>query len=131
MQQHRTVSSTLVAGLLALGLAPAAHAADTDADSEAASASEEPAPISDQQLEQFTLALTDIREIRMKYIPRLKAATSQEERQQLKQAGQQEMVEAIRDKGLGIQEYNRIGSRLGNEKELRQRMKAMLEQNSS
>jgi len=129
MQHHRTASAFALAGLLALGTGSTALAAGDESSGNSGTATEQ-APISDQKLEQFTTAMADVREIRMDYGSQLQQAESQDKRQKLKQEGQQEMLEAIRDSGLKVEEYNRIGNRLGNDKELQQRLKKMMSEQS-
>lgn len=127
MRHRHTTTPMLLAGLLSLGLGAPALAADENANREAAGT---PGPITDQQLKQFAAALSDVRDIRTEYTSKLRQADSREERQNLKKRGQREMVQVIRDSGLDLKQYNRIGGRVGGDKELRQRMKEMLGQQS-
>lgn len=127
MQHHRTASALALAGLLTLGTGSVALAEESDSSGNAAATTDEQARISDPKLEKFTLALADVRRIRTEYGPKLQQADSREKRTQLKKTGQQEMIQAIRDSGLELKEYNRIGNRLGSDQELQQRMKQMME----
>lgn len=127
MQHHRTASALALAGLLTLGTGSVALAGESDSSGNTAATTDEQARISDPKLEQFTLALADVRQIRVEYGPKLQQAESREQRTQLKKAGQQEMIQAIRDSGLELKEYNRIGNRLGSDQKLQQRMKQMME----
>lgn len=125
MQHHRTTSAILLAGLIALGAGPAIAAGEGEANENAASQSQQ-AQISDQKLQQFTLALADIRDIRMEYGPKLQQAENEKQQRELKKQGRQAMMQAIRDSGLEVKEYNRIGNRLGSDEELQQRVQEMM-----
>lgn len=125
MQHHRTTSAILLAGLIALGAGPAIAAGEGEANENAASQSQQ-TQISDQKLQQFTLALADIRDIRMEYGPKLQQAEDKKQQRELKKQGQQAMMQAIRDSGLEVEEYNRIGNRLGSDEKLQQRVQEMM-----
>jgi len=125
MQHHRTTSALILAGLLGLGTGSTALAAGDESSGDSAATAEQ-TPIGDGKLEQFTTAMADVREIRMDYSSQLQQVESQEKRQSLKQEGRKEMVEAIRDNGLKVEEYNRIGKRVSNDKDLQKRVKNMI-----
>lgn len=134
MHNRRTLTSLALAGLVALGLATPAVAADQgDADGGNAdpAAANDTQPVSDRKLEQFALALVNVRQVRMEYTPKLQQAEDKAEQQRLRQQGRQDMLEAIRDTGLEVKEYNRIGNRIGNDAELKQRVRKIMEQQSS
>ena len=120
MQHQRLTATILLTGLLA---AAPAWAEQTN------EASGSGAQVSDEQLQQFTLALAEVRSIRMEYMPRVQEAESREQRNQLKQQGREEMLEAIRDTGLEVDEYNRIGQRIGNDADLKRRVQEMMRAN--
>jgi hypothetical protein len=130
MQHHRTTSAVVVAGLLALGTGQAALAEGNGSSADTGSSAEQQAGVSDEKLQKFTLAMADVRKVRMEYGPKLQQAESEQKRTQLKKEGQQEMVRAIRESGLEVKEYNRIGDRLRDDKELQQRVRQMMNQQS-
>lgn len=121
MQHQRLTATILLTGLLAATAPAWAEQANEAAGSGA--------PVSDQQLRQFTLALAEIRSIRMEYMPQVQQAESREQRNELKQQGREEMLEAIRDTGLEVKEYNRIGQRIGGSEELKRRVQQMMRAN--
>lgn len=125
MQHHRTTSAILLAALITLGAGPAVAAGEGETNEGSASQSQQ-SQVSDQKLQQFTLALADVRDIRMEYGPRLQQAETREEQRELKKEGREAMMKAIRDNGLELKEYNRIGNRLGSDKELQKRVKEMM-----
>lgn len=128
MQHHRTTSAILLAALITLGAGPAVAAGEGETNEGSASQSQQSqqSQVSDQKLQQFTLALADVRDIRMEYGPRLQQAETREEQRELKKEGREAMMKAIRDNGLELKEYNRIGNRLGSDKELQKRVKEMM-----
>jgi len=129
MQHHRTTSALVIAGLLALGTGQAALA-EENGSADTGSATEQQASVSDAKLQKFTVAMADVRKVRMEYGPKLQQAESQEKRTELKKAGQKEMIQAIRDTGLEVKEYNRIGNQLRDDKQLQQRVRKMMGQQS-
>jgi len=133
MHQHRTTTSIAVAALVALGLAAPGWAADegaADSGSAGSATDTRAEPVSDQQLEQFAVALTSMQQIRMEYAPKLRQAEDKAEQQRLKQQGRKEMIKAIRDSGLEVKEYNRIGNRIGTDSELKERVREIMQQQS-
>ncbi len=121
MQHQRLTATILLTGLLAAAVPAWAEQAEE--------ATGSGAPVSDEQLRQFTLALAEVRSIRMEYMPRVQEAESREQRNELKQRGREEMLEAIRDTGLEVGEYNRIGQRIGDDQELKRRVQQMMRAN--
>lgn len=79
-------------------------------------------PISDEQLEQFADALNEIERINDEFVAQLEQAESQEEAQELQIAAQSEMVEAVEDSGLSVEEYNAIAYRMQNDPEIQERI---------
>lgn len=129
MHNQRFTTPILLAGLLGLGLGAPAWAEDTGSTGtttgETAAGGE---PISDEKLQQFVVAMGEIREIRMEYGPKLQEAENEEEQNQLRKEGREEMLEAIRDTGLGADEYNRIGRRINNDEELKNRVRSLAQE---
>ncbi|MDX1609112.1 MAG: DUF4168 domain-containing protein [Halofilum sp. (in: g-proteobacteria)] len=133
MHHRRTLTSLALAGLVALGPAAPALAADQgDADSGNSGGAAESGtqPVSDQQLEQFAVALVNVRQVRLEYTPKLQQAEDKAEQQRLRQQGRQDMLEAIRETGLDVEEYNRLGNRIGSDAELKQRVRRIMQQHS-
>lgn len=79
-------------------------------------------PITDEQLEQFAEALDDIERINDEFVTQLEQAESQEQAQELQISAQSEMVEAVEDSGLTVEEYNAIAYRMQNDPEIQERI---------
>lgn len=82
-------------------------------------------PISEEQLEQFADALNDIERINDEFVTELEQAESQEQAQELQIAAQSEMVEAVEDSGLTVEEYNAIAYRMQNDPEIQERIEEL------
>lgn len=85
------------------------------------------ASVDDAQLEQFATALTDVRDLGNEYSEQIASAESQEEAQELQQEAQVEMVAAVEDTGMTVQEYNQIAEQMSQNPELMERVQAMLQ----
>ncbi|MGX5915671.1 DUF4168 domain-containing protein [Aliidiomarina sp. Khilg15.8] len=79
-------------------------------------------PVTDEQLEQFAAALDDIESINDDFVAQLEQAETQEEAQELQIAAQSEMVEAVEDSGLTVEEYNAIAYRMQNDPEIQEKI---------
>lgn len=128
MRHQRFTTSILLAGALGLGAGAPAWAEETDGSAAGNEATTGGEPVSDEQLQQFVVAMNEIREIRMEYAPKLQEAENEEEQNQLRQAGREEMLDAIRDSGLEAKEYNQIGQRINNDEELKQRARELAQE---
>lgn len=129
MRHRKFTKSILLAGVLGLGFGAPAWAEDTEgsgaAGNEATAGSE---PVSDEELQQFVVAMNEIREIRMEYAPKLQEAENEEKQNQLRQEGREEMLDAIRDSGLETEEYNQIGQRINSDEALQQRARELAQE---
>lgn len=123
---HRAASFArlLLAGALALGTAAPAVAAEHGG----SSGSAQEAQVSEQKLEQFVAAYAEIQAIRAEYMPKLQQAEDEEEQARLQKQGQEEMVNAVRDEGLDVSEYQRIGQKINSDQELQSRVKTLIEE---
>ncbi|SEF61467.1 DUF4168 domain-containing protein [Halopseudomonas aestusnigri] len=79
------------------------------------------APVSESDLEKFVSAEEKVNEIRQELTDELRAASDQEQAQQLQFDAQQEMVEAVESSGIEVARYNEIASRMQTDTELRER----------
>lgn len=79
-------------------------------------------PVTQEQLEQFASALNDIERINDEFVEQLESAETQEQAQELQIAAQSEMVEAVEDSGLSVEEYNAIAYRMQNDPEVQQQI---------
>lgn len=122
MHHQRFTIPALLAGLLALGFGAPAWSQDGD---DAAAGADS---VSDEELEQFVVAMSEIREIRMEYAPKLQEAESEEEQNQVRKEGREEMINAIEDSGLEADEYNQIGQSINNDEDLERRVRDMMQE---
>jgi len=122
----------LVSGLLfsSLALAQAQQEQQQGAQQEqqGAMTEEQAANFEEQELEQFADAYVKVGEIHTKYSERLQEVDSTEEAQNLQQEANDEMVEAIRETGLEVQDYSAIAAALERDPEMRQDVVAMIEE---
>lgn len=75
--------------------------------------------LSDQQVSQFKEAFGEISTIRQAYADELQNAEDPNKARKLQQQAQSEMVEAVEDSGLSVQDYNRIAGAIQQDPELR------------
>lgn len=81
-----------------------------------------------QELEQFADAYVKVGEIHTEYSQRLQEVDSTDEAQNLQQEANDEMVQAIRDSGLEVQDYSAIAAALERDPEMRQNVVTMIEE---
>lgn len=122
--------------LLALAPATTVNAADNEdsgqsgnaSDQSDAAASDE--PVTEADLEKFAAAYGQLQSVRAEYGQKLQQAEEESKQQELRKEGQQAMVSAIREEGLEIAEYRRIGKKLNNDEELRSKLQEMMQEKS-
>jgi DNA-directed RNA polymerase specialized sigma54-like protein len=116
----------------ALGLATALAAApalaeDYDYDTPPPQ-EQQAAPVSEAKLDQFVTALNEVHAIRNEAAEELEATTDPQDAQEVQQKAQQQMIEAVEEAGLTIEEYNQIATMMGSDPELQERISARLEE---
>lgn len=84
--------------------------------------------VSDKKLESFVEAREEVAQISRQWEDRLNNADSQEKLNSLQQQAQEEMVAAVRDKGLSVDEYNMIVDVSQTDPDLRKRVNEMVTQ---
>jgi hypothetical protein len=77
------------------------------------------AQVSDQQIEQFVVAFTEVRNLQQQFTQQLEGVTSQEEAQVLQQQAQQQMIEAVEEAGLSVADYNMVVAAMEQDEALR------------
>ncbi len=126
------ITALFSAALLSAGLMTGvAQAQDTTA-GDAAQSAEAQAPtqdFSDAQLQQFADASKEIAVISQDYTQQLQNAEGEEAQQQVRQAANDEMVEAVQDSGLEVNTFNAIGQAIQQDPELMQRVQGMAQGN--
>ncbi len=93
-------------------LATGGFATDSNAQNNTAPPATQPQQmnVNDAQLEEFAQAQSAIRQVQAKYQGQAKAIETREEMQSLQQKASQEMVQAIRNTDLTVQQYNQIAN---------------------
>jgi hypothetical protein len=86
--------------------------------------------VDETKLEQFVEALSEVHTIRNEAAVELESTTTTEDAQEVQQRAQQQMIDAVEESGLSIEEYNRIATLMGSDPELQQRVSAKLEERS-
>lgn len=114
-----------VALAIALGASGAAVAQQSGAQGGAQGGAQQQAPdidVSDEQVESFAEAQNRVAEIGEKWTPRMQEAESSEDVQKAREQAQQEMVIAVENAGLSVQEYNQIARAAQADEELRKKI---------
>jgi len=81
---------------------PAADSTDKGPDSQTAPT------YSDAELKSFAAAVVEVHRINDQYIPRLQAASTPDEEEQIEAAALREMVQAVEKEGLSVEKYEEI-----------------------
>ncbi|WP_157981340.1 DUF4168 domain-containing protein [Aliidiomarina sanyensis] len=87
-------------------------------------------PVTEEQLEKFVYAIGHIERINEEFVTALESVETQEQAQELQINAQREMVEAVEDTGLTVEEYNALAYRLQNDPEIQQAVEEMRESDS-
>ncbi|MGM0450685.1 MAG: DUF4168 domain-containing protein [Pseudomonadota bacterium] len=87
--------------------------------------SQEPADFSDEELQQFVDLQDRIGEIREEYVSQIEDAESEDKARELQQEAQSEMVSAIEDAGMSVQEYNAIAVAYNSNPDIQERVDEM------
>lgn len=81
------------------------------------------ASFSDADLKSFVIAALEVERISDTYLPKLKAAKTPEEQQQVENAASREMVQAVENKGISIDKYQEIATEAQANPEVAERVK--------
>lgn len=87
----------------------------------------QPIEVNDEQLEQFADAQASVNEIRVDAMTKLKNSEDPKEAQEIQQQANQEMVDAVQDTGLSVEDYNLIARAVQNDTSLQSRLQQMSE----
>jgi hypothetical protein len=105
--------------LLAVSWIPISHAQAQGAPAEGA----QPASAySDSELKSFAVAALDVQRINQAYLPKLQAAGTAEEQQQVRQEATQEMVKAVQKQGMSVDKFNEIAVQARQRPEIAERI---------
>ena len=102
MTRHR-IAIAVAATALAAGLSLPAFA-----QSEEAPEATQPAAPSDEDLQSYAAAATEIQTIVQEWQPQIEGAETPEEANELGTQAQVQMVEAVEAEGLSVEQYNQI-----------------------
>ncbi|MCC5869432.1 MAG: DUF4168 domain-containing protein [Gammaproteobacteria bacterium] len=117
-----------------LALAPAAFAeyqsdAAAAAERDYAAQAQQPAVnIDDATLDQFANAFLEVQTIQTSASQEMEQVTDQAQAQDIQQRAQDEMVQAVIDTGLSVEDYNQIAQQMNTDAELREDIMARLEE---
>ncbi|KAA0017457.1 DUF4168 domain-containing protein [Salinicola corii] len=121
------ITAFLAAAMMTTGLASAPVLAQESADS--GSQAQAPAQnFSDDQLQQFADASQDIAMISQDYTEQLQNASDEGEQQKIRQQANDEMVQAVQESGMSVEQFNSIGQAIQQDPQLMQRVKGMVQQ---
>jgi hypothetical protein len=104
---HLLVATT---PLLLLSMTAASAPAAAQSDTMQRDAPAQPADISELQIESFAVASIELQKINEKYAPIMQRTQDPNAQDQLRQEASSEMVQAVHDNGLSVQQYNTIQS---------------------
>ncbi|KZD03358.1 DUF4168 domain-containing protein [Oceanibaculum pacificum] len=132
MKQSRILTAPLMAPMAAafllaaapLGLAPAM--AQSAPPAAATPAPPSAAQISESQIDSYAEAALEINSIRTKWEPQIRQADSPEKAADAHREANKEMVSAVQNKGLSVEEYNSITAAAEADPDLSQKIVAMI-----
>jgi hypothetical protein len=78
--------------------------------------------ISDQVVETFAEARSEVLEISKQWTEKLQQADSAEEQERMRQQAQQEMVTAVQSSGMSVEEYNQVARAMQDDPALEKRI---------
>ncbi|MCC9625536.1 DUF4168 domain-containing protein [Thalassospira sp. MA62] len=81
---------------------------------------------SDEKLQQYASAVTEIQQLNTKWQQRIQQSEDPNEAQALRQDASEEMIGAVRDEGLTLDEYNQITTAATNNPELSSKITSYL-----
>lgn len=128
MQYRSTIIALLAAGALATAPAAFGQAQGQQQGQGAQQGQQAPgqgAPnmeMDAETLDSFADAYVKVRNIQSDFADQLGNVEDREKAQSLQREAQEEMVSAVKDAGLSVQEYNQVASQMQNDPELREKV---------
>ncbi|MCE3027254.1 MULTISPECIES: DUF4168 domain-containing protein [Salinicola] len=120
------ITAFLAAAMMTTGLASAPVMAQDTADS--AAKTQAPAKnFSDEQLQHFADASQQIASISQDYTEQLQNASDEGQQQKIRQQANDEMVEAVKDNEMSVEQFNAIGQAIQQDPQLMQRVQGMVQ----
>jgi len=117
-------AAAIVLGI-ALGIGPTAIIWAQDAKPPQSSSQQD---FSDQELKQFAMAALEVQRINDEYMPKMKTASTPEQRKEIESEALAKMEKAVTDKGLTVDSYKEIYSVARNDPEIAKRIGKHVEQ---
>lgn len=115
---------TIFLPALLLAIAPEGRAmAQTQAP-----AQQEASKIDESQLDSYAEAAVKIYDIRVRWEPEIRGADSQEKALEAQREARTEMIEAVRNQGLSVEEYNSITAAAQRDPRLNQKIARLIEE---
>ncbi|MFN2349679.1 MAG: DUF4168 domain-containing protein [Thioalkalivibrio sp.] len=120
----------------AFGFSAAAHAQGQPQQGDPSYGAQPPAGMEQQQsanvdpqtLDKFVDAFVAVQEIRQDFAKRLQSVEDETEAQSMQQEAQEEMIGAVEDKGLNVEQYNQVAMALQSDPAMMQRVQQMAEE---
>src|SRR5699024_188514 len=127
MSRIARISGIAVLGLSALAIVPAfAQSQAGQQQSQAPSATQQQQQdFYSDQLQSFVDASSSINDIRQSASQELQQAGDEQDREQIRKQAQSDMINAIKDAGLTLEQYNEIGRAAQSNPELAQKLRQM------
>jgi hypothetical protein len=120
----RTTRNLLMATLIA---APLAWAPAAMADSQGMETEAPDIDVSSAEVESFAAAMLDVQQLGQEWTQRMQETDDQEELSEMQQEAQEEMIGAIEDHGMTVEEYNEIATAAQQDPELAQEIQQAAE----
>lgn len=127
--RNRNIRNAPLAAALGLAVAMAAAPGMVSAQ-EGYDQAPPPVELTETKINQFVDALQEISDIRHEVSAQMEAAGDMEEAQRLQQDAQAQMIEAVENAGLTVEEYNQIASTMGSDPEMQEEIRSRLEERS-
>lgn len=122
---RKLTATALMTVLLASVPAASALAAQAQQQPQAAPQQAQAVDVSDKQLQQFADAQEAVNNIREDAVAKLEQIKDKNEAQQLQQQANQDMISAVKNSGLSVQNYNVIARAVHTNTKLQARLKQL------
>jgi hypothetical protein len=110
---------------IALGIGPTAIIWAQDTKPQASPSEQD---FSEQKLKQFVMAALEVQRINDEYMPKMKTASTPEQRKEIESEALGKMEKAVTDKGLTVDSYKEIYNAARNDPEIAKRIGKHVEQ---
>ncbi|MEX2616751.1 MAG: DUF4168 domain-containing protein [Alphaproteobacteria bacterium] len=117
--KNRILATTAAIGLLTGGVSAVANAQDRSVPPQGQQ--QQQVNVTTEQLQEFAKAQAAIGEVQAQFQRQAQGVESQEKIQSLQQQANEQMVEAVQETDLSVQEYNQIANLIQADPQVRQR----------